>query len=229
MRGAAKGEEPEDLRAWKAGEAKACLEPRYEALPSDVRRTLKQALLMEQTGQCVYCGRRIRIAPTGDEHDEGCHIEHFRPQADYPEREVDYDNLFLSCNGGRSGRDGNAATCGRRKADWFDEGCHVAPIPEQACQQRFVFRNGGRVGGDGTPAADTMIEVLNLNAPGLVHDRSELIEAVDGQMAEGDDAGTVEAMARELISDYAATRPDGTRESFTHVAVRYLQQYLPQP
>lgn len=228
MRGAAKGEEPEDLRAWKEGEVRAGLKPRYEALGSDLLRTLKQALLKEQTGQCVYCGGRIRIAPTGNEHDEECHIEHFRPRADYQELEVDYDNLFLSCNGGRHRRDGKAGTCGHRKADWFDEDCHVAPIPEKEGQQRFVFGGDGRVGGDGT-AAEKMIEVLNLNAPGLVHDRSKLIEGLEGQLEEDEDAGMGASIVRELISDYEATKHDGTRDGFTHVAVRYLHQYLRRP
>ena len=229
MRGAAKGEEPEDLRAWKAGEARACSGPCYEALGSHLRQTLKQALLMEQTGQCVYCGRRIRLDPTGNEHDEACHIEHFRPRAGYPELEVDYDNLFLSCNGGRSGRNGKAGTCGHRKADRFDEDRHVAPIPEEACQRRFVFGGDGRVGGDGTPAAEAMIEVLNLNAPGLVHDRSKLIEDLEGQLAEDEVAGMGASAVRELIFDYGETNLDGTRDSFTHVAVRYLHHYFGRP
>lgn len=226
MRGAAKGEEPEDLQTWKAKQAEAGLKPREGALGTNLRRTLKQTLFMEQTGQCVYCGRRIQIDPTGDEHDVECHIEHFRPRARWPDLEVDYDNLFLSCNAGRRRRDRESGTCGHRKADWFDEGCHVAPVPEKECQQRFVFGGDGRIRGDGTAAADKMIEVLNLNAPELRHDRSELIEALEEQMEKGEGANLGEATVGELISDYAATRPDGRRDSYTHVAVRYLHQYL---
>ena len=230
MRGAAKGDEPEDLRAWKAGQAGgACLRPRYGDLHGHLRRTLRQVLLREQTGQCVYCGRRIRLVLTANEHDEECHIEHFRPQVGWPELEVDYENLFLSCDGGLHRPDGEAQTCGHRKADWFDEGCHVAPVPEKACQQRFVFGGDGQIRGDGTAAADKMIEVLNLNASELMHDRSELIEALEEQMEEGEGADLGKAAARELISDYMATGTDGTRDSYTHVAVRYLEQYLQRP
>lgn len=221
MRGAAKGEEPEDFRTWKERQIEAGLEPRDKALQGNLRRTLKRALFMEQTGQCVYCGRRIRFDPRGDEHDVECHVEHFRPRARWPDLEVDYDNLFLSCNASRRRHDRESGTCGHRKADWFDGNCHVAPVPEKECQRRFVFSGDGKIRGDGTAAAEKMIEVLNLNAPELQHDRSELIEALDEQMRE--------ATVRELISDYAATRADGTRDSFTHVAVRYLDQYLRRP
>ena len=232
MRGAAKGEEPEDLRTWRAEQAGADLKPHYGDLDRVVQRALKQALFMSQSGQCVYCGRRLLINSTGDEQDVECHVEHFRPRARRPDLEVDYGNLFLSCNGGLPGRDGEAQTCGHRKADWFDADCHVAPVPEEECQQRFAYGGDGQVGGNETAAADKMIEVLNLNAGGLVHDRSELIEDLEAQleqMGAGEDADLEEATVRVLISDYAVTKPDGTRDSFTHVAVRYLNQYLQPP
>lgn len=138
---------------------------------------------------------------------------------------MDYDNLFLSCHAARRRRDRKSGTCGCRKAGRFDEGCHVAPVPEKACQQRFGFGGDGRVRGNGTDA-DNMIEALNLNASGLVHDRRNLIEALEELMGEGESAGLDETMVRDLISDCAAIKPDGTRDSYTHVGVRYLDQYL---
>ena len=61
MRGSAKGEEPEVLRAWKAGQRTACIEPLYGDLRGKPQQTTKQALFVEQTGQCVYCGRGIEL------------------------------------------------------------------------------------------------------------------------------------------------------------------------
>ena len=71
MRGSAKGEEPEMLRAWKAGQRVACIEPRYGDLSRDAREATRKALFVEQTGQCVYCGRGLDL-----ELLHGHHIEH---------------------------------------------------------------------------------------------------------------------------------------------------------
>ena len=213
MRGSAKGGEPAELSDWKKSE-RACagLEPRYDALSGDARKGLQRALFFEQTGQCVYCGRGIRLEDRG-----GFHVEHFRPSARWPELELAYENLFLSCESDRRRQDPSSGTCGHRKDDWFDEACYVAPAPEEECQQRFAFGSNGRIRGDGTPAAEEMIAVLNLNHPELVADRSQLIEAVDAELEK--------VGPGELVQNYSAVAPDGTRGSFAHVAVRYLDRF----
>ena len=179
-----------------------------------MRRQLQRALFLEQTGQCVYCGRGVRLEDRG-----GFHVEHFRPVSarKYSELELAYENLFLSCGSGRRRHDPAAGTCGHRKDDWFDEACHVAPAPEEHCQLRFVFGSDGRIRGDGTPAAEKMVAVLNLNHPELVADRSQLIEAVDAELEK--------VGPGELVQNYSAVAPDGTRGSFAHVAVRYLDRF----
>ena len=224
MRGAAKGEEPEELRAWKAGQTTgAGLQPRYHDLRGDVRELLQRQLFLEQTGQCMYCGRQIRL----EDHND-FHVEHFRPRRQYPELEVAHENLFLSCGSRRPGKL-NAETCGHRKNGWFEEDSHVPPTPEQDCQGRFVFGLDGRIRSNGTPAARKMIEVLNLNHTEFVSDRSALLEAVEAALEEVDrkaaEGNSLEREVSELISDYSGVGSEGTRGSFAHVAVRYLHQY----
>ena len=153
MRGSAKGEEPEVLRAWKAGQRGARIEPRYGDLSRDAREATRQALFVEQTGQCVYCGRGIDL-----ELRNGHHIEHFRPRARYPHCELTYRNLFLSC-GPHQAHGGVQPTCGNEEKAWFDENCHVEPAPEEACQRHFAFTSGGWIQGDGSPEAEKMVVV----------------------------------------------------------------------
>lgn len=211
MRGSAKGEEPEVLRAWKADQRGACIEPRYRDLSRDALEATRQALFVEQTGQCVYCGRGIKL----EQHNER-HIEHFRPRARYPQRELTYRNLFLSC-GPQQAHGGDQPTCGNKKNAWFDENCHVEPAPEEACQRRFAFTSGGWIQGDGSPEAEKMVAVLNLNHRELIADRSVLIEHLDGELNEG-------VSYCELITTYLDVSSNGARESYANVAVQYLQR-----
>ena len=114
VRGSAKGEEPEVLRGWKAGQRAARLRPRYDDLSRDAREATKKALFVEQTGQCVYCGRGIDIEKRNEHH-----VEHFRPRR-YRDLELAYRNLFLSC-GPHQADGGVQPTCGNEKGEWF--GC----------------------------------------------------------------------------------------------------------
>ena len=211
MRGSAKGEPPEALRAWKVGQLAADIEPRYADLSGAPRQATKQALFIEQTGQCVYCGRAIELNERNTHH-----VEHFRPRALFPDRELDYGNLFLSC-GPQQRRGGPQPTCGNRKKAWFDEDCHVEPAPEEACQRRFVFASDGWIRGDGSPESDRMIDVLNLNHRELIAERSTLIEELDAELDKG-------VSLCELTNSFRDVSPTGARVSFSHVAVRYLQK-----
>ena len=211
MRGSRKGEEPEALLTWKAAQRAACLEPRYADLGREAQQATRAALFEEQTGHCVYCGRGIDLA-----HRNTHHVEHFRPRALYPQCEVAYVNLFLSC-GPQQGGGGIQPTCGNRKQAWFDEDCHVEPAPEEACQRHFVFSSDGRVRGDRSPEADTMISVLNLNHRELIAERSELIGALDDELNQG-------LTHCELIEDFLVISPGGARVSFAHVAIQYLRR-----
>lgn len=142
------------------------------------------------------------------------HIEHFRPRASYPDLELAYGNLFLSCGPEGLSR-GAQPTCGNKKGNWLDEACHVEPAPEKDCQRRFAFASSGRIKGDGSPEADRMIEALNLNHKELVTDRSALIEDLDGELKDG-------VSPHELIKAFENVSQTGARASFANVALQYL-------
>ena len=101
------------------------------------------------------------------------------------------------------------------RIDWFDEGCHIAPAPE-SCAERFGFRASGVIVGDGTPEADKMIDKLNLNHPELVAERRDLIDGVEGELADG-------VPLDDLRLGYITRDRGGARPSFANVAIGYLR------
>lgn len=207
MRGSAKGDEPPELREWKAAQHRNGIEPEYRNLQQPQRGATEESLFAEQTGQCVYCGRGISL----DRH-QHYHIEHFRPRSTYPDLQLDYTNIFLSC--GPDSDRGTRNTCGHHKGDWFEEDFHIPPAPE-SCADRFRFHSSGRIAGDGSPEADKMIGTLNLNHPELVTERQVLIEALDHALNDG-------VPPELLVQDFLDMDPDGARPSFANVAIGYL-------
>lgn len=78
-------------------------------LPVAERRKLRQELLNEQGYICCYCMKRIDMNTS--------HLEHFWPKSVFENKDMDYDNMFASCEGEIDGGD----HCGHKKDDWYDE------------------------------------------------------------------------------------------------------------
>ena len=211
MRGSRKGRAPQELEDWVHIERTAGIPPRYRNWPAKLRGIVLSQLVGEQTGQCVYCGRGIVL-----ERHERYHVEHFRPQSRFPEHELDFENIFLSC-GPRKDDVGVRETCGNRKGDWFEEGCHIQPASIGCCK-KFFFGSSGIIQPDASPEALKMIEVLNLNDQELMRERAELIEEVDEELNMG-------VRSDELLAQYMRVS-DGSRVSFANVAIRYLQEEM---
>ena len=211
MRGSRKGSAPPELVGWIAEEKKAGIELNYRNWTSQLRGVVVDRLFEEQTGQCVYCGRGIKL-----EMHERYHVEHFRPRSKYPQLDVKYGNIYLSC-GPRNVEQGTVKTCGNGKGNWFEEDCHISPENE-ACTNRFFYGSSGGIRSDGTPEAIKMIEILNLNDQELIRERAELIEEIDEEL-------NASVRADDLFEHYSRTS-NASRVSFANVALRYLQGEL---
>jgi uncharacterized protein (TIGR02646 family) len=74
---------------------------RYHQLCGLDKAEIRHLLLELQKERCAYCERR-----TGREKDDG-HIEHFRNQAEHEHLDVEWTNMFWSCQ--------DEKTCGKHK------------------------------------------------------------------------------------------------------------------
>ena len=54
------------------------------------RRKLRECLVDEQGEICCYCMRKITTVLS--------HVEHFLPKDSFRNKDLEYDNLFASCN-----------------------------------------------------------------------------------------------------------------------------------
>ena len=203
--------------------ANADWQPTWGTFSGAPKQGTHEALLNEQGGVCVYCGKRLSL----DRSDS--HIEHFRPQTAYnsvtpPDLTLDYHNLVISCGPNNfpvGHNDRKPVICGEAKDGWFDEAQHVNPT-DPACPERFTYGLSGSVFAsepdDG--AANRMIEVLRLNDESLVYERSVLLSGVEAAIA----AGEIEGAAKgDEIAFFQATDGSGRLPDLGHVAVRYLQ------
>jgi uncharacterized protein (TIGR02646 family) len=178
MKGAFKGSAPEELSNWLS-ENNEAPNRSYRNLPSDVKKALKLGMWREQNAMCVYCGKRIepdeRNAVTGQ---PSVHIEHFKPQKKFPEDDLTFSNLFLSC-----GPEADVVgICGAAKENWYDSALAIYP-DQRAISGIFRCRYDGTI----IPAkqhdakAAEMIKRLNLNHSELKTGRRLLLEEIDDE------------------------------------------------
>ena len=88
-------------------------------------------------------------------------------------------------------------------------------LPESSAE-RFRFRSTGEIIGDGTPEADKMVEILNLNHPELAAERQDLIDDLERELADG-------TPLDDLSFGYLREDRSGARPSFANVALGYLR------
>lgn len=132
-------------------------------------QSVKDTLISEQHFLCCYCCNRI--------HESVSHIEHFIPQSINPSKQLDYHNMFASCNGYvKDISTVNEESCGHRKKDWYDRNFIISPMDPE-CEEIFeFFPNGSIQPHDEDSKASNMIEHLGLNSYALRKAREAAID-----------------------------------------------------
>jgi uncharacterized protein (TIGR02646 family) len=212
MKRVLKGTEPASFTEWK-NSASDEWTPTYSTLQNPQKRALHNNLLLEQGFFCCYCGREIEASNS--------HIEHFRPQEQFQELSLEYQNLHASCL--RETKPGSPLHCGHRKGNWFDEAQHISPMDER-CELRFRYLRTGEIqpaDSEDLPASK-MIEVLALDIAYLNNRRQNVIRRLFDdefitQTSEEDLTRLVRAIRSTDICD---------QKPFDHIIARYAEQLL---
>jgi uncharacterized protein (TIGR02646 family) len=201
-----KGAPPPELEEWKEKYWDRLEEMRWGDILARVRRAIKRQLWEEQRGLCCYCQIELQRPGELEERwweekweeifkergrEELSTIEHFKPQALFPELRFEYRNLFLCCSGGENRQGGkrgwaqrrenkNLAHCGKRKgAQLLVE---VDLLGDPPIEERLCYKIG-EVGvkiyccnRDEVELMEEIEKVLNLNSPRLQKARREVLE-----------------------------------------------------
>lgn len=174
------------MRAITKGAEPACLTQHRAAEHSYYhnyidKNPLRAALVAEQRGLCCYCTARISADRTAMK------IEHWQCQANYPQLQLQYDNLLGACLGGHGAKP-EGQTCDNRKANqdlkWNPS------TPAHHIEARVKYRSNGEIRSDDPQFDGQLDTVLNLNIAVLKNSRKGALDAVLAwwQVKQPDDA-----------------------------------------
>lgn len=130
--------------------------------------SLRQQLAEEQGFICAYCMSRISL----DFHTTV--IEHVKPQTQYPEEQLDYDNLLLCCNGDANGI-GTQHHCDSSKRNLEIK---YNPATHPCIATTIRYRHNGQVFSEEAKWDFELNTVLNLNASRLCNNRKAVWNVV---------------------------------------------------
>ena len=134
----------------------------YNDITTNVKENLKIVLSAEQHFICCYCMKRIK--------NHNSHIEHIKPQAQFPNATLDYNNLLVSCDGIKDSKE----HCGQRKKGWYNAKDFLTPL-DPNCEKIFTYNVTGVM--DATAQNGKLtIKKLNLNSHLLIRARKTVIE-----------------------------------------------------
>ena len=197
MRWIEKDSEPRRLKKFRAAGG------RYAdfSLPKG-KQELKESLLREQANACAYCTATITF--------DNMKIEHWQPQASYPNRELDYKNLLAVCPGIWYGA-AHYDTAKAHRVIGLDPTNRAHVI-------RLTYEKGTGKVASPDPVHDREInEVLQLNTKGLRVRRLAVLNALRKQL---DKAGQGRTANYEKFLRKALQR----RTEFDSIILYYLRK-----
>ncbi len=137
----------------------------------EVKRELRNHLLKEQKGLCVYCQQSFVIAMQNNFLSGFSHIEHIKPKSrkSYPQDTFNQRNLSLSCNGFDCSKEVEASEfCGHKKLNEYDSSKFLNPIEIENIEKYFEYTFNGEIRVSETlnrtekEKAEYMIDILDL-------------------------------------------------------------------
>lgn len=170
-----------------------------------VKDELRESLFREQGYICCYCGSKLEDRTT---------IEHLMPKSNYPKLELDYNNLVLSCNGGRNKSSKTKEYPLFCDASKNNNEIYVLPTNEN-CESRFYISEDCEIYGLDEDAEKT-IKILNLNNAVLKNKRKYAIESIKWYP---------EDKKREIIDDIYTTR-NGKLDEYCFYIKLFLKEQL---
>lgn len=152
----------------------------------------KRSLIREQGYVCCYCGCSIEC--------DNVTIEHVLPKGKYRHLVGEYENLLVSCQGGRDIPEDEVTGVPLYTRGFYLQHCDASkgeteiPIKpyDKDCESRFTYEIDGTISCNPADAdAQTTISVLQLDCPYLQQSRKDEIEKAiydeDGNMLSTDE------------------------------------------
>ncbi len=184
----------------------------YSGLPSDVKATVKMALLTEQGHLCAYCMQRIKTT--------NMKLEHWPCQQRYADQQLEYSNM-LGCCTGNEGQPKSQQTCDTLKAN---NNLKFSPaISAHAIESKIRYLGDGRIDSKEPEFNSQLNNVLNLNHPRLIANRKAVLLGIQEVLGKSKGSRSQAELAK-LMAQNATPNAAGELIEYLGVVIDDLQK-----
>jgi uncharacterized protein (TIGR02646 family) len=186
-------------------------------------KELRQSLVDEQRGICCYC--MSRIEPELKSGETEMKIEHWQCQKNFPEKQLDYDNLLGACKG-NEGAPPKEQHCDTRKGD---KPLSKNPANPAHCVESFIFYkfSDGTIFSNDKKFNKELNDILNLNISYLRNNRkSVLLNYLRGLDKKRGQRGWDKAFLEKELAQWNGENDNDNLAPYCQVIVYWLKKCL---
>lgn len=185
----------------------------YENLGKREKVDLRNKLLYDQGYLCCYCQKRIP-----HKFIVKSKIEHFRCQENNPLLQLDYNNLFIACNGlGNS----NRFTCDTKKANLDINSFNLI---SSNITSKIKYTKNGLIFSDDQNIKNDIENKLNLNDENLRKSRAGVFKAIEQIKKRCGAKGNYQNKLDKRINDCVKKDINGKFQPFYGVSLYFLKK-----
>jgi uncharacterized protein (TIGR02646 family) len=174
---------------------------------------LRKSLLEEQGYICCYCMSRISC--------DNSKIEHFKPQSPHRDKQIEYSNLFISCNDGE-GKNSANQHCDTKKGN---RELRAIDLLDSIENHIIYNKKADKIEIDSqNDAIKNDLAILNLNVSRLQKNRKESYDNVIQRLKQK--GFSIQNIKR--ILNYYKSKHNGKYEPFCEMIVYFLTKKLKQ-
>lgn len=151
-------------------------------------------------------------------------IEHWKSQDEYPQFQLDFNNLLGACEGGQ-GSPSHLQHCDTKKGN--TEITINALDNDRNYEDLIRYRGNGEISSDDITINNELNEVLNLNMQTLVNNRKEVLGLVLKQLKSQYPKGDwTEAILNKKIQQWSDRQKDGKYKPYCQIVIYHLKKKL---
>lgn len=179
---------------------------------------LREALYKEQGGICAYCMQRLRNELSGKEGDSEIsnRVEHIKCRDNYPQLQLDYQNMVLCCNGKTNG---STIHCDRKKEN---TDISFSPLDTDFIET-ISYKKDGTISSSNRSWQTEMNLILNLNANILKANRAAVLRGIVNRLNR---KKWKKSEVRREFMNWNSIDTSGLYKSYCGVVVWYLNKKL---
>lgn len=189
----------------------------FQNLPTATKNTIRTQLIKEQGYLCAYCMQRI------ENDGQKTKIEHWQCQDNYPEEQLDYNNILLACMG-NEGCDSEDQHCDTRKAKQ-ELHCHPAKREHQYLLNTLCYLSNGEIKSSDITLNGDLNDVLNLNYARLKDNRKAVLNALMKSLNQQFGSRTLIEF-QNLLNKWQRKDKTGKYQAYCGVVIYYLRKKL---